>query len=454
MPLWSKFWKLLAMRVAMLRRQRPLRCTRFGLAFFACGFGSERLRMQGSGEGLSRISFPENRVPLARSALSGQMAPSRPRFFAGMGPCELCGRGLPKWRPLQRSRVQLDADAVGPRLAAAAPGSALVVAFAGLAVVHRVAHRMLLVPLQQYTHFLALVTAAVQVAAYSVVCWLRVRQGKVTNNMQRFTVQNCHLMVAIGVCEGMFYPLVMYSAARLPGGLVQVLNQMVVPATVLFSAVLLGRRYSAMQLAGVCVVLSGVLVAGAVPRVEDLSQAIWQHTTLCAVAYVLLALGVTLKDLAFSRFQHTCDDAGRGLDVAVVSAAAAVAQFATQLVAWPVLHALSVPGVSGGNLMVEGTRALVGFGEPLAPLLAVVYWSCNIGFSFVALQLVRQASASTVVLANVIALPLSALIFCCPLPLLERQPFQWCFALSLVMVVAGNTIYGRAGLSRHSSSKV
>lgn len=39
--------------------------------------------------------------------------------------------------------------------------------------------------------------------------------------------------------EGCFYPMVFAAAAKLPGGLVQVLNQSIVPYTVLFSAIAL-----------------------------------------------------------------------------------------------------------------------------------------------------------------------------------------------------------------------
>ena len=69
------------------------------------------------------------------------------------------------------------------------------------------------------------------------------------------------------------------------------------------------------------------------------------------------------------------------------------------------------------------------------------YWACNVGITVLAILLVQRYSAATTVLANVIAMPLSALLFCCPLPLLPQQPFQWKFALSLVIIVGGNLLY-------------
>jgi len=333
---------------------------------------------------------------------------------------------------------------------AAVPGGLpLLAVFVASALAHRVANIMLLVPLRAHTYVLSLVTGLVQLTAYSSICWLGMRRGRVTKDMQSFAAQNYCLLAAIGMCEGVFYPLVMYSASRLPGGLVQVLQQTVVPATVLFSAALLGRRYSAGQLAGVLAVLAGMLSAVAAQGVGGMGWAAWRGAGLCAAAYALLALGVTLKDAAFTRFRRSGRGGvgGPGLDVSLVCAAAAAAQVTIQVLAWPVLRSLAGTGSSGGYGIREGVRALAGVHEPLTPLLAVTYWSCSVGFSFAALRLVRQASAATVVLANVIALPLSALVFCCPLPLLERQAFHWGFVASLAMVVAGNVLFGWAGAS-------
>lgn len=66
--------------------------------------------------------------------------------------------------------------------------------------------------------------------------------------------------------------------------------------------------------------------------------------------------------------------------------------------------------------------------------------------------LVQRSSAATVVLANVLCLPLIALLFCCPLPLLEPQPFRWRFAASLVMVVVGNLIFNRQAILRATTT--
>ncbi|CAJ1398223.1 unnamed protein product [Effrenium voratum] len=98
-----------------------------------------------------------------------------------------------------------------------------------------------------------------------------------------------------------------------------------------------------------------------------------------------------------------------------------------------------------------GWHQLLGAEIPATPWIALTYWACNVIFSLSALRLVRRASAATVVLTNVVALPMSALIFCFPLPLLERQHFRSHFAVSLLLVVAGNLLYGSTSWRRRTA---
>eukprot|EP00931_Biecheleriopsis_adriatica_P120925 TRINITY_DN96011_c0_g1_i1.p1 TRINITY_DN96011_c0_g1~~TRINITY_DN96011_c0_g1_i1.p1 ORF type:complete len:429 (-),score=58.89 TRINITY_DN96011_c0_g1_i1:92-1378(-) len=342
-----------------------------------------------------------------------------------------------------------------PPHAEGASSAVLVLCFICTAVASRVANRILLVPMERHTLFLALATSIVQFGAYATLLFFKVSRGSATREMLRFAMQQIHLLVAIGICEGGFYPLVFGSAAKLSGGLVQVLNQTVVPYTFCFSVLLLGRRFSRKQLLGVAIVLVGVLVAVGVPT----GEASW-HTPAasrdvfqCAGAFSLLAWGVTLKDVIFRRWHGTKD-----LEVALVCACAAAVQLLVQ--AFGLFFLATTTGLGDRpslqhctQYLVEGWQDLCGAGETLAPWIAVVYWGCNVAFSLSALRLVRRASAPTVVLANVAALPISALLFCFPLPLLKPQSFRWTFALSLLLVASGNLIYGLGTPSLRNSSR-
>ncbi|CAK9054783.1 unnamed protein product [Durusdinium trenchii] len=156
-------------------------------------------------------------------------------------------------------------------------------------------------------------------------------------------------------------------------------------------------------------------------------------------------MGVTLKDLVFKQSQTGEVQMPQDLIILTVCAACAAVQISVQLLAFP----LAVPELEQRKRLISaGWHSLLGASAPAAPWITLTYWVCNVAFSLCTLRLVRKASAATVVLANVAALPLSALVFCCPLPLLERQPFRWSFACSLILVVVGNLLYGSTSWRR------
>jgi len=296
----------------------------------------------------------------------------------------------------------------------------------------------------KHSLFLSLATSAAQLAAYLLLLLSRSWQQPFSPFLT-FVADFWVPLCLTGLCEGCFYPMVFAAAAKLPGGLVQVLNQSIVPYTVLFSVILVGRSYESLQLFGVAVVLFGVLVAVGMPHSIDLQGGAWQDVLQCAGAYSLLAMGVTLKDLVFRQSQAGEVNLPQELVILTVCATCAAVQFSVQLLALPFV----VPELDERRrLITAGWRCLHGASAPATPWLALTYWVCNVVFSLSTLRLVKKASAATVVLANVAALPLSALVFCCPLPLLQQQPFRWTFAFSLVLVVVGNLLYGSTSWRR------
>ncbi|CAL1171411.1 unnamed protein product [Cladocopium goreaui] len=347
---------------------------------------------------------------------------------------------------LRRLRVQR--QAVDRRL----PGSVnLPVLFVSAAVANRVSNRVLLAPLLHHTYFLALTTTVAQLVVY--LTWLkrRCRKGLVQDLMWSFAKRNPALITAFGMCEGAFFPLVFYSAARLPGSLVQVLNQTLIPSTVLLSCLFLRRRYDILQITGVAVVLAGVAAFTSFPRTSG-SVAV---VALCIAAYGLQAGAMVLKEVVFSRYQknpagscagHANDGIGGDrclpFDPALFLTAGTGCRLLVQFLAWPVFQQLT-QGLSLRSCFAAGFQAMQ---QPSVLPLVVFYIAANVALSITALLLVQKTSAAATVLANVVALPLSALVFCLPLPLLEQQAFHWQFALSLVLIVLGNLLYSHRSL--------
>jgi len=329
--------------------------------------------------------------------------------------------------------------------------------FIAVAVANRVSNRILLAPLRAHTYFFAFVTSLLHLCAYSVWLCRRASLGLVTDSMWLFVKDHPLLLVAFGVCEGVFFPLVFYAAARLPGGLVQVLNQMLIPFTVLFSAVLLRRRYTLGRLIGVATALTGVLLFALDPVVAARSHVpvTFLNMTLCAGAYGMMALAMVLKEMVMSMYSDASrtasytDSKARPLDCALVLTIGTLGRFMTVLLGWPLF--LKLTGKPIAAVLSGITSGMETLFQPSVIPLALFYWLCNSGLSVLGLLMVRQSSASSTVLANVVALPLSALLFCCPLPLLEPQPFHWRFASSLLLVILGNLVYNKDMLRRKPS---
>lgn len=319
--------------------------------------------------------------------------------------------------------------------------------FVSAAVANRVSNRVLLAPLLHHTYLLALTTTTAQLVVY--LSWLRqrCRKGLVSRAMWSFAKTHPTLIAAFGMCEGAFFPLVFYSAARLPGSLVQVLNQTLIPSTVLLSCLFLQRRYDIVQMAGVAVVLAGVAAFTSFPR----SSGSVSIVLLCIAAYGLQAGAMVLKEIVFSKYQDLsqagCDGKGDQqppFDPALFLSAGTGSRFVIQLLAWPVFQHLTL-GPSLRTCLVAGLAAML---EHSVLPLTVFYIAANVALSITALLLVQKTSAAATVLANVVALPLSALVFCLPLPLLEQQAFHWQFAVSLLLIVLGNLLYSHQSLRK------
>lgn len=316
--------------------------------------------------------------------------------------------------------------------------------FVTTAVANRVSNRVLLVFMMRHSYFLAMATSIVQLAVYVVLLWNRARRGLVTGSMWKFAAQNPWLLASFGACEGAFLPLVFFAAARLPGALVQVLNQMLIPFTVLFSTALLSRRYTKTEMLGVSTVLAGVILLAVLPADVAAAMASAGHSRgrdilLCITAYALLAMGMVIKEIVLTKYtKENPDTPEQGFDYALFIASATFARTLVVLGGWPIFNYIAAPGASIWSNVVDGLNILQ---QPFVFSLAGFYWVSNTILGITAMLLVQKSTAACVVLANVVALPLSTLLFCCRLPVLEPEPFKWRLIASLALVVFGNVLY-------------
>jgi len=248
-----------------------------------------------------------------------------------------------------------------------------------------------------------------------------------------------------GLCEAVAFVLLPVFAARLPGSLLPVMSQGLLLFSMLFSTVLFGRRYDAIQLLGVALVVLGVAtcsvlsapIAGHVVSAGSLLDALGLLS-----AYAFVALSLSLKELAFLRFREragACGDAAsQKLRVEVVNLFSAIWQGVAVLLFWPLNFVLLTPlGVRAYfQAFAAALRSTPAFGT-----LLWLYLPTNLAYTILTTLVLERLSAVTIVLTNVLNVPLVSLLFCLELPLLGAAPFRWSFVVGLGVIASGLLLY-------------
>lgn len=75
------------------------------------------------------------------------------------------------------------------------------------------------------------------------------------------------------------------------------------------------------------------------------------------------------------------------------------------------------------------------------PWLALAYVAVNIVFNITGLRLLKIASALDSVVASLISVPLTTLVFCLPVPLLVQSRFSFMVLLGLGVLLFGIWLY-------------
>lgn len=127
-----------------------------------------------------------------------------------------------------------------------------------LAVANRVLYKLALVPMKEFPFFLAQFTTFGYVVIYFSILYMRYAAGMVTNEMMALPKSR---FVAIGILEALGVASGMSAAAMLPGPTIPILNQTFLVWQLIFSAIILRRRYLFNQIAGCLLVAVGVVVA-------------------------------------------------------------------------------------------------------------------------------------------------------------------------------------------------
>ena len=307
---------------------------------------------------------------------------------------------------------------------------ALASAMVTSAVANRVVHRMQLTGvMQNYTFFIAQGATLCYALVYGTILATRMRLGIVPKRQFKLALHpaNLRLFGIIGALEATTFVLQLQAAAYLPGTVIAVLTQSLLPFTMILSFLFLNRRYTLRQLLGAALVISGVLVC-TLPGARGGAIIPWAAAQY-GLSFTLLATSIALKERQLQRMRF---------DVFIVNTFGSSFQCLSTFLLLPLSIALatSLPAL---QYISSGLNAF--FTAPYMPWLTLLYIGCNIVFNVFALNMVKMTSASTGILVNLFSVPILSLVFCLKLPLLEPSPFSWNIVAGLAVITFGVLLY-------------
>ncbi|KAL2339974.1 hypothetical protein Fmac_007914 [Flemingia macrophylla] len=323
------------------------------------------------------------------------------------------------------------------------------------AVANRVLYKLALVPMRDYPFFLAQFITFGYVVIYFSILYMRYRARIVTDEMLAIPKLR---FVAIGFLEALGLVTGMSAAAVLPGPVIPILSQTFLVWQLMFSTLLLRRRYSINQLVGCLLVAVGVVVAIASGSNtgQMLSDVQFFWPALMIVSCSFQAWASVIKEYIF------IDSATRlkqkSLDIFVVNSFGSGFQALFVLLSLPILsNSKGIPFAQLPSYLKSGAGCFLNFGtnKPScdgAPLLPLLYVITNLAFNISLLNAVKTSSAVVASLLVMLSVPISVYILSLPLPYLPEgtslSPF---FLLGCAILLCGLFLYNTTRPARNSS---
>ncbi|XP_020584954.1 protein CLT2, chloroplastic [Phalaenopsis equestris] len=314
-----------------------------------------------------------------------------------------------------------------------------------LAVANRVLYKLALVPMKQYPFFLAQITTFGYVAVYFSILHVRCIFGIVTREMlaiPKFRFIIIGLLEALGVACGMS------AGAMLPGPAIPILSQTFLVWQLVFSVLILGRRYSSNQILGCLVVTAGVILAVASGSLDDqlLSGIDLLWPALMVASSAFQAGASILKEFVFIDGAKRLE--GKSLDIFVVNSFGSAFQALFVFLLLPFLSKLKgIPFTKLPHYLKNGAACFLNIGGSMsgcdgAPFLPLLFILTNMAFNISLLNLVKMSSALLSSLAATLAVPLSIYILSLPFPYMpEGTNLNAYFVIGTAILVLGLTLY-------------
>lgn len=264
-------------------------------------------------------------------------------------------------------------------------------------------------------------------------------------------------------CDGLAGFLAAMGAVYTSGAVQQLLNQTLIPFTMLMSFILLGRLSSPQHIIGAGVILLGVAVVLTPHMFGDDSEPTLRHShTLVLVSSVVYCL----SNLPFAVAYVYKEFGFKDLNIHPIHLTQWVSVYQC-IIGFMVMPLQMIPGFGSENGMtikqsMDGMK--MGWEcftlqsercqENQASTLLWTYCLVNFLYNLAGLYLVKHGSSILNAISGAIILPLTVISFTLPILGVYQEQFDWLTIVGLVVVLTGFTVWKAAGLmeTRLSSS--
>lgn len=321
-------------------------------------------------------------------------------------------------------------------------------------VLNRMSFRFVLVPMGRLTHLLSVTTNIVYIAFFATVVQYKTKTGEITSESWDFAVKGRGrwLLLCAGLAECIAFTSMPLFARNLPGSMLAILSQSMIPFSMIFSMIAFNRRYDGLQYLGVAIVLAGIAVCSypkavaeaAILGADGSGLAKFLANSLgLLLSYSFIAASFVFKEKSFRRFSDE-SKSGDPLDGNVVNLAAALCQCGALWVLWPFNFKFITPlslaeyfGVAKAVFTSAGATAVV-----------AAYWIANIYYLGQSLLVVSKLSSVIALLVGAVAVPISALLFCINWPVLGAESFTGFTVAGLFVIFGGLLMYNHKALGK------
>jgi hypothetical protein len=274
--------------------------------------------------------------------------------------------------------------------------------------------------------------------------------NEITDEMKAFPVWKFFLF---GVFDGLAGFLFSIGAPNTPATLQNIINQTIIPMTMVASFLILRARYGFGKIGGATIILAGAVVA-LIPLFTNSNKssndppAIWYSIIIYVANNIPQALSNVTKELAFGQVV---------LDVYYMGSWVAWFQLGVSLSLLPVtmipgfggISASEIPDqIQNGYFCLLGWNTMPGDACEYNYLFTGAYVMVNFFYNIFILLVTKHAAATPFTLAFALRLPLTQVVYTMPFIMFQfTEDFNWETIVSLVVVLLGFAIYSMASSS-------